>query len=289
MPHSTRLAALLLVVQPGWLCGQQSESGSVARAQDGPVRRAAAAAPLDEAVGSADEQGAPPAPEPTGVAARRPLPRAAQSARPAPRPAWGSDRALRLASATEPISASPATKPAVSPDQPAERGLRLAAPGPRSNGTRQTLASPTPTTLLAALGGVLGLFLLLALLVRRGLPRGSVLLPSQAVEVLGRTPLVGRLQMHLVRCGNKIVLLAISPTGVDALAEITDPQEVDRLAGICAQSDPASASNTFGRLFQQWGEPRPGRNIFGQSPPSPEAEAFAEAVRRGPRREAYDA
>jgi hypothetical protein len=69
--------------------------------------------------------------------------------------------------------------------------------------------------------------------VRRGMPKGSGLLPSDAVEVLGRTPLVGRQQVHLLRCGNKLVLVTITPSGTQTLTEVSDPAEVDRLVSLC--------------------------------------------------------
>lgn len=90
----------------------------------------------------------------------------------------------------------------------------------------------------ASLGIVLGLFLLVMWTVRRGSPRMAGVLPPEAVEILGRVPLAGRQQAHLVRCGNKIVLLSVTPTGVEALTEITDPMEVDRLESICRQGGP---------------------------------------------------
>lgn len=89
-----------------------------------------------------------------------------------------------------------------------------------------------------SLGIVLGLFLLVMWAVRRGMPKGSGLLPSEAVEVLGRTSLAGRQQVHLVRCGNKIVLLSVTPTGIRTLTEISDPAEVDRLHSVCQPPSP---------------------------------------------------
>lgn len=103
-----------------------------------------------------------------------------------------------------------------------------------------------------SLGIVLGLFLLVAWAVRRGMPKGSGLLPTEAVEVLGRAPLVGRQQVHLVRCGNKIVLLSVTPGGTHTLAEISDPSEVDRLHSICQPpSRPAGLRQFFGHITGQ--------------------------------------
>jgi len=105
----------------------------------------------------------------------------------------------------------------------------------------------------ASLGLVLGLFLLVVWSVRRGVPKGAGLLPAEAVEVLGRAPISGRQQMHLVRCGNKLVLLSATGAGVETLTEISDPVEVARLQEICRHTTtPASALK---RLFGRMGAP----------------------------------
>jgi flagellar biogenesis protein FliO len=109
----------------------------------------------------------------------------------------------------------------------------------------------SPTTVLGSLGVVVGLFVLMAWFVRRGLPKAAAPLPREVVEVLGRAPLAGRLQMHLVRLGNKLVLVSATPTGIEAVAEITEPAEVDRLLGICAQAGPQSATAAFRQALGQ--------------------------------------
>lgn len=117
--------------------------------------------------------------------------------------------------------------------------------------TRRPAGGPAPllnkklqpmVTGAASLGIVLGLFLLVVWSVRRGMPQGAGLLPAEAVEVLGRAPIAGRQNVHLVRCGNKIVLLNVSATSVETLTEISDPDEVERLYELCRHSAaPASA------------------------------------------------
>jgi flagellar biogenesis protein FliO len=106
---------------------------------------------------------------------------------------------------------------------------------------------PPLASTAASLGLVVGLFLLVAWVVRRGMPKGAGLLPSDAVEVLGRAPFVGRQQVHLVRCGNKIVLVTVTPSGTQTLTEISDPAEVDRLQNLC---QPAATGSLRGWLSQ---------------------------------------
>jgi flagellar biogenesis protein FliO len=107
---------------------------------------------------------------------------------------------------------------------------------------------------MASLAVVLGLFLAAAWAVRRGMPAAPTKLPSEVVEVLGRTPLAGRQFAHLVRCGNKLLLVHLAPGCAETLTEVTDPVEVDRLAGLCRQAHPQSATTSFRQVFQQWGK-----------------------------------
>ncbi len=106
-------------------------------------------------------------------------------------------------------------------------------------------------TIVSSLAIVLGLFCLVIWVMRRAQPRGSLLLPTEVVEVLGRTPLAGRQQMHLVRCGSKLLLVAATPDSAETLTEIDDPDEATRLAGLCRQVHPHSASTTFRQVFDQ--------------------------------------
>ena len=87
-------------------------------------------------------------------------------------------------------------------------------------------------------------------------------MPTEVVEVLGRTPLGSRQHAHLVRCGNKLLLVSLSAAGAETLTEVTDPIEVDRLAGLCRQSQPHSATATFRHIFQQFGRDRTARGFL---------------------------
>jgi flagellar biogenesis protein FliO len=117
-------------------------------------------------------------------------------------------------------------------------------------------------TLAGSLGVVLGIFLLIAWLMRRAAPQGLTRLPNEAFEVLGRAPLAGRQNVHLVRCGNKLLLVSITPAGTETLTEITDLQEVDRLAGLCRQAGPQSSTAAFRHIFEQLAPKRPSRGTL---------------------------
>jgi flagellar biogenesis protein FliO len=136
---------------------------------------------------------------------------------------------------------------------------QLPLPPPRHESTAVEKSASSSRTLgaivsvVVSLAVVLGLFLAVAWLMRRGMPNSARRLPGEVVEVLGRTPLAGRQQMHVLRFGNKLLLVAASATGVDTIGEITDPLEIDRLAGLCAAQEATSASTTFKQIFGQLG------------------------------------
>jgi len=58
-------------------------------------------------------------------------------------------------------------------------------------------------------------------------------LPAEVFEILGRQAIDPRTTVVLARCGSRLLLLSQSPHGLQTLAEITDPVEIDCLAGLC--------------------------------------------------------
>lgn len=96
------------------------------------------------------------------------------------------------------------------------------------------------------LGGTLlagGGLLVLAYLTRgmRGNTRRS--LPSPVAEVLGYLPFPGRAPLQLIKLGNKLVLVATDGNTVQTVAEVTDGEEVSRLANICCGRESATAKS----------------------------------------------
>ena len=171
-----------------------------------------------------------------------------------------------------------------STSSPAEKPLPLAPRKERSPNGANRPAAPTATrgltTIFSSLALVLGLFFLVVWFTRRALPQRAIALPKEVVEVLGRAPLHGRQQMQLVRLGNKLVLLGISAAGAEALSEVTDADEVQRLIALCQESQPNSVSSTFRQILSQLGsEPAP-RGFVGDSRRSDADVAVAPGRRR---------
>ena len=136
----------------------------------------------------------------------------------------------------EPMPIGPAGRD--SGDPGAAHGGHRDAPSTLSSG-------PAVVSMFGSLAVVIGLFLGLVWFLRRGSPKAARLLSSDVVELLGRSPLAGRQQMHVIRFGNRLLLVAVSPDGAETLAEISDPAEVDRLAGLCQQTQTNSATHAF--------------------------------------------
>ena len=139
---------------------------------------------------------------------------------------------------------------------PGRGATPLAPPGPEkkktgSDGQRSLAAPVSLLKVVGALGLVLGLFLIAAWAMRRVGPASPPLLPREVVEVLGRAPLAGRQQVHLIRLGRKLVLVSVTPAGIETLSEVSEPEEVDRLAGLCRQAVPSSATAAFREVLRQ--------------------------------------
>lgn len=104
----------------------------------------------------------------------------------------------------------------------------------------------------ASLGIVLAVLTAMVWVLRRTGPKSASPLPKEVFEVLGRAPLASRQQAHLVRCGRKLLLVAMTPGGAETLTEITDPEEVDHLAGLCQASRDGSSTGAFQSVLAQF-------------------------------------
>lgn len=107
-------------------------------------------------------------------------------------------------------------------------------------------------TTTAGLLVVLGLIVGGAKLFKKHLPGAARFLPPEAVQVLGKRPLDYKQMIYLLRCGSKILVVGASPQGLVTLGEITEPVEVDYLAGLCKTGDEQSGGQTFAQLFRQF-------------------------------------
>jgi flagellar biogenesis protein FliO len=100
---------------------------------------------------------------------------------------------------------------------------------------------------------VIGLFLGVAWCYRKTLNTSMGGIPKHVVSVLGRTAIAPRQQLVLVRFGSKLVLVSMVQGEARTISEITDPLEVDQLAGACESHQPHSLTNSFRSILNQNG------------------------------------
>jgi flagellar biogenesis protein FliO len=199
------------------------------------------------------------APQPEGTTAQagpfadpaiyRPAPRTAGSPPPnLPAPAANSHAAITL---PQPLPPSANAHP-VSPVQtashvePASFDIPLKPTEERKGELKKPGGSwSSSLSMIVSLLIVIGLFLMTARLFRGLSPKPLRSLPTEVVQVLGRTPLAPRQQMYVLRFGRKLVLISQQLGQTTALSEIEDPVEVDHLLGLCEQNSPSSISNSF--------------------------------------------
>jgi flagellar protein FliO/FliZ len=98
---------------------------------------------------------------------------------------------------------------------------------------------------------VLSFFFLVAWFVKKSQPSSMLKLPNSVVQVMGRTPMAPRQQMYVVRFGSKLLLVSHQPGQTQTLCEITDADEVQRIAGLCEANQPGSISNSFRDVLRQ--------------------------------------
>lgn len=118
--------------------------------------------------------------------------------------------------------------------------------GTKSSSTIRPLLSMVFSLLI-----VLGLFFGMVWVYRKSSNGASHSVPKQVVQVLGRTPLAARQNLVLVRFGSKLLLISMAQGETRTLGEITDPLEVDQLAGLCESNSPNSLSNSFRNILSQ--------------------------------------
>lgn len=108
-------------------------------------------------------------------------------------------------------------------------------------------------TVTSSLAVVLGLFAALVWMTRRfgsrGINQGA--LSGEVLQNLGTTPIDPRTRVTLLRCGNRILVLAQTATGVQPLAEITDPEEVRHLTATCLGDAGRSFVSTLRSIEQE--------------------------------------
>lgn len=151
---------------------------------------------------------------------------------------------------------------------------------------RQGLSGPA-VTMASSLAVVLGLFGGLVWMIRRygrsQLLRGE--LPTAAVERLGMHTIDARTRLHLIRCGERVLVVAQNPAGLQAISEIGDPDEAARLVARCRgdrEADFAGTLRSIGRERAASGFVTPSVPESSGSHPRPSGTAAAQPAKPRP-------
>jgi len=115
------------------------------------------------------------------------------------------------------------------------------------------MVSGSMVTVCSALAIVLGLFAGLVW-VNRKLGAGSGnhgAIPSEVIQPLGSTALDSRNRITMLRCGNRILVLAQNAQGVQPIAEITSPAEVQQLTAACLGDSKQAFAATLQSIEQE--------------------------------------
>ena len=97
---------------------------------------------------------------------------------------------------------------------------------------------------------VISLFLFIAWLFRKSQPNTFAKLPTGVLQVLWSTVMAPRQQLYVVRFGNKMLLVSHQAGQTQTLGEITDADEVHRLAGLCESNQPTSVTHSFREVLR---------------------------------------
>ncbi len=114
--------------------------------------------------------------------------------------------------------------------------------------------SQSATRMVAALAVVLGAFMVLLWVTKKIQGPSQSIMSKQTLEVLGQKQINKIHSLHLIRLGQRILLISASDSSVTCLSEINDPVEVAQLLNTNSQAGDSSElpQSTFKRIFAQY-------------------------------------
>lgn len=165
-----------------------------------------------------------------------------------------------------PVSKASATKPVAAVSQSKADNRRLSFntttdPSVKANSSQRNspyteMLSWRPTaesltTMGTGLSIVLGLMMICIWMLKRSMPKSSRVLPQEVAEVLGKVVLSNRRTAQLLKLGNKLLLVSVTPDGAETLTEIIDPEEVQQILLLSDQAQGRGSNAEFEKVFQQ--------------------------------------
>jgi flagellar biogenesis protein FliO len=139
------------------------------------------------------------------------------------------------AAEVQPVAfAAAADRPLASAPLPLTGGPKADRPASPGRSALRPLGDWTVLLAIAAAFALVAAFRITSL-------RRTKSLPPDVFELLGEASLGGQQAVRVVRFGTRTLLIGVSPSGCQTLAELDDPQATERIATAC-RSDVASAS-----------------------------------------------
>jgi len=89
---------------------------------------------------------------------------------------------------------------------------------------------------------------LAALLLRRFAPRAASTLPPDVFAVLGEASLGGQQTVRVIRFGPKTLLVSVTPSGCQTLAELGDPEATACIVAACRSGLSRAGQDRSGRM-----------------------------------------
>ena len=129
--------------------------------------------------------------------------------------------------------AAAADRPPASAPLPLTGGPKSERPASTGGSPLRPLGDWTVLLAIAAAFALVAAFRITSL-------RRTKSLPPDVFELLGEATLGGQQTVRVVRFGPRTLLIGVSPSGCQTLAELDDPQATERIATAC-RSDVASA------------------------------------------------
>ena len=129
-------------------------------------------------------------------------------------------------------------------------------------------------SVLGSLCLVLGAFFLFVMFMKKVGPKNGGNLPKEALENVGRYPLNQKLQLNLIRLGNRLILVAVTPDGgVETISEIESQDEVAQILAQCRKLDPNSSQAQFKSVLDEFAQEKSPDGFFGPNDPKRKSSA----------------
>lgn len=114
--------------------------------------------------------------------------------------------------------------------------------------------SQSATRMVGALAVVLGAFMVLLWVTKKIQGPSKAMMSKQTLELLGQKQISKIHSLHLIRLGQRVLLISASDSGLTCLSEINDPMEVAQLLETNSQAGESSElpQSSFKRIFAQY-------------------------------------